>query len=238
MRLRRIFVFYKNELFVLITNAGTYITALLMLLVPSSYYFFFCKFFSYGTGSIDLRLFYMFLPYLSIILIPVLTMDSWTKDSDWIFQMPFTTTEIVVAKWTAVVTIFFILQVMLISVPFCVNMFGFVDSGQVFVSNVLMLLFFCAACALGQFVSLLAQNNIISALLTALILAITDFVHLLPVYAGVSSRTASVINYFSFAWHFDSASKGIMDSRDAGFYILQTFLFLFLTVLVIERRKK
>ena len=238
MRLRRVFVFYKNELFVLITNAGTYITALLMLLVPSAYYFFFCRFFSYGTASADLRLFYMFLPYLSIILIPVLTMNCWTADSDWMFQMPYTTAEIVVAKWAAVVTVLFVLQTVLLCVPFLVNMFGFVDFGQVIVSNVLMLLFFCAACALGHLVSLLARNNIVSALVTALVLAVTDFIHLLPIYAGLSSRTASVINYFSFAWHFDSASKGILDSRDVCFYILQTFIFLSLSVFVIERRKK
>lgn len=238
MNIKRVTAFFKNELFLAFTNIGTYIAALLFLIVPSAYFFFFSHFFVEGSGSADLRIFYLFLPYLSIIVIPVLTMNCWIADSDAILQLPYSTIEIVVAKWLSTVTLILLMQLLLLTVPFTVNCFGFVDAGQVFVSNIVLLLFFCSVCALGQLVSLIMLNNVASAMITAVLLAITNLIHLLPVQAGLSSKAASFINYFSFAWHFDSASKGILDSRDVIFYLLQTFVFLFVSAALIEKRKR
>ncbi len=236
--IKRLAAFFKNEIFITFTNTATYIAALLFVIVPSAYFFFASHFFVIGSGSADLRLFYLFLPYLSIIVIPVLTMNSWLADSDSVFQLPFSTEEIVVAKWLASVTLILLMQILLLTVPLTVNFFGFVDAGQVFVSNIMLFLFFCSVCAMGQLVSLIMRNNVASAMITAVFLALTNLIHLLPVQAGLSSKTGSLINYFSFAWHFDSASKGILDSRDIIFYLLQTAVFLFISVALIEKRKK
>lgn len=238
MNIKRVAVFFKNELFLAFTNIGTYIVALLFLIVPSVYFFFFTHFFVEGSGSADLRIFYLFLPYLSIIVIPVLTMNCWIADFDTIIQLPFSTVEIVVAKWFSSITLILLMQILLLTVPLTVNCFGFVDAGQVFVSNIVLFLFFCSVCAMGQLVSLIMLNNVAAAIITAVFLALTNLIHLLTVRAGLSSKTGSFINYFSFAWHFDSASKGILDSRDVFFYLLQTFVFLSVSAALIEKRKR
>uniref|UniRef100_UPI000AF19A1A DUF7088 domain-containing protein n=1 Tax=Treponema endosymbiont of Eucomonympha sp. TaxID=1580831 RepID=UPI000AF19A1A len=42
----------------------------------------------------------------------------------------------------------------------------------------------------------------------------------------------------SFAWHFDAAGKGIVDSRDLAFYAAATAFFLASTVFLLEKRKR
>jgi ABC-2 type transport system permease protein len=45
------------------------------------------------------------------------------------------------------------------------------------------------------------------------------------------------INFLSLAFHFESFSRGIIDTRDLGFFVISTVLFLFLNTRVILFRK-
>jgi ABC-2 type transport system permease protein len=48
---------------------------------------------------------------------------------------------------------------------------------------------------------------------------------------------AEGINFVSLSFHFESFSKGLIDSRDLAFFILSTILFLFLNTRVLIFRK-
>jgi ABC-2 type transport system permease protein len=48
---------------------------------------------------------------------------------------------------------------------------------------------------------------------------------------------AEGINFLSLSFHFDSFSKGIIDTRDLAFFAITTALFLFLNTRVILFRK-
>jgi len=49
--------------------------------------------------------------------------------------------------------------------------------------------------------------------------------------------TATIIEYLSIDYHFNNIARGVIDSRDLIYYFSMMFLFLFLTVQVLESRK-
>ena len=52
-----------------------------------------------------------------------------------------------------------------------------------------------------------------------------------------SPTLSGIVQRFGVDYHFDSIAKGVVDSRDVIYALTVTGLFLFLNVLMIERRK-
>jgi ABC-2 type transport system permease protein len=46
-----------------------------------------------------------------------------------------------------------------------------------------------------------------------------------------------LLNYVSLSFHFESFSRGLLDSRDMAFFVVTTGLFLFLNTRVLIFRK-
>ena len=53
---------------------------------------------------------------------------------------------------------------------------------------------------------------------------------MLPLYCALPKFLYIVCNQLSVYWHFDAASKGIIDTRDIIFYLVIISLFLFLAI--------
>ena len=89
-----------------------------------------------------------------------------------------------------------------------------------------------ALLAIGTFISTLTKNQIIAGAATfgvCLLLWILEWV------SGYETATwAKVLAYCSVITHFDSFSKGVLDTKDAVFYLSVIFLGLFLTTRSLE----
>jgi ABC-2 type transport system permease protein len=81
--------------------------------------------------------------------------------------------------------------------------------------------------AVGTFISTLTRNQIIAGAATfgaCLLLWVLEWV------AGYETATwAKVLAYFSVITHFESFGKGVVDTKDAVYYLSLIFLGLFLT---------
>ena len=86
--------------------------------------------------------------------------------------------------------------------------------------------------AIGTFISTLTKNQIIAGAATfgvCLLLWIVGWV------AGYETATwAQVLAYMSIITHFESFAKGVLDSKDAIFYVTVIFLGLFFTARSME----
>ena len=122
--------------------------------------------------------------------------------------------------------------------PFTVHFFGAVDMGQVIAANIVVLLYFSTATALGEFLSLTAKNQITSALLTVLVLSLLNGAHIVPLLFKMPKILESFFNGISFSYHFDAASKGIIAIRDILFYFALTAILLGMQLLFIETKKE
>ncbi|MFA6855584.1 MAG: GldG family protein [Treponema sp.] len=176
-----------------------------------------------GTGSTDLRLFFAAIPYVSILLIPVIS--SGTDDSGFFGTFPLSSAEYTIASFLTMLIQFCIMSMTLLLLPVCVSLFGDVDPGQICTGFFLIVIY--EACVISF---CLAAGFIFSRgvafVFSALFIAVTDFIQL-----AVSFRR------LSFTYHFDAASKGILDTRDIIFYVCLTFFFLLTAVYIREKKK-
>lgn len=238
MKVRTIAVLVKKELFLMLITPAVYIASIVFMVASAASFLFGTDFFVAGIGTADLRAFYMFFPYGAILLVPSLTMNLWTVEIEEVSAvLPFTVTDAVVSKWLAPLFITTAIQTVLLVVPLSVNLFGYVDAGQVFTANIIMFLYFAASAALGELISLVCRSHITAAVVCAVILALVNSLHLIPLYAALPKPLSEAANALSFAWHFDAASKGILDTRDVAFYGVLCALFVVLCVFIGERRK-
>ena len=227
------FSFFKHKLYVAFSSSLFYIVAVIVDLFCSIQFFFVNNFFG-GTGSTNLYNFFVAIPYISILVIPIFCIKPTGSSYDDF--VPISRLKMIIFNWLSICVQFVAMLLPLIIVPFCVNLFGNVDFGQVFTSFVMIILYGLAACSIGTFFYYLFLSNTISFIFSALVLALSNILHLLMEYFSNVSFISFFVKLFSFSWHFDSASKGIIDSRDIVYFIVISAFFIFLTFVVYEKK--
>jgi len=98
-----------------------------------------------------------------------------------------------------------------------------------------MLLMSMAYIAIGLFASSITNNQIVAFLLALLIGVF--FLIIFDVLSGSFTGTiGQLLNYFSMSTHFDSISRGVIDSRDLLYFLSITFLGLMLAETSLSKR--
>ncbi|MDB6067897.1 MAG: type transporter [Pedosphaera sp.] len=92
--------------------------------------------------------------------------------------------------------------------------------------------------SLGCFASSLTRSQIIAAMVS-FTLGVTMFLlSFLPGHVQVSAGwQAEVLSYMALFDHMNDFARGLMDTRHVVFYVSLTFLFLFLTLRVVQSRR-
>ncbi len=226
----------KKELFFMLISPSVYASILLFVIGSAVNFFIGEHFFTIGLGSSDLRFFFGFMPYVCILVIPSLTLNLWQHehDSD---SLPYTSLHIILAKFTASSLFFTAALLISLIVPLCASFFADIDTAQLISGFSVMLLCVLSYISLALCISLLLVHQIASFLVTSVILFTINTVHLIPLYTHVSTSLSNIINVISFAWHFDAAGKGILDSRDIIFYLMVIAVCIAASVCIKEKRK-
>jgi ABC-type uncharacterized transport system involved in gliding motility auxiliary subunit len=144
------------------------------------------------------------------------------------------------AKWLAGLIAYIAFLAPCATVPAVSSAFASVDWASAAASFALAVFFGAAGVALGCFVSFAVKNRGAAFLVTALALGLSNSAHLAPLYTGealAGRALSSLARTFSFAWRFDAAGKGILDSRDFLFFIALAWAFLCLTAIAFENRR-
>lgn len=223
------FVIAGREIRAYFTSPIAYIVTGLFLL--ASGFLFFNTFFLYGRA--ELRNFFGILPVLLSFFIPALTMRLLAEEKrsgsyETLLTLPVTETQIVIGKFIAsfvsgaallVPTLFYVLTCFI---------FGKPDAGPI-VGGYLGALFLVASfCAVGLFATSVTKNQIIAFFIAfALCLVLTFISNFLIFMPGA---LVAFFDYFSAFSHFNSISRGIIDTRDLVYFVSLTAVFLVLTV--------
>lgn len=224
----------KNNLQSSFTHAITYVVAILFELFISIN-FYIRKGFFLGNGTSDLLLFFSAVPYISIIIVPSICykFESSLYDN----FVPLKSFKIVFSHYLSNLIVFSIFIIFLIPCALFINFFGSIDIGQLFIGIFFLFLYGSCIISICSFFNEIFTSPIVSFIVSALVLAIFNCAHLFVVYFSFSNIISNFIKYISFAWHFDAASKGIFDTRDFIYFIVTSFIFLFLSVIVVELKK-
>ena len=223
------FIIMRRELGAYFTNPAAYIVGGLFLIFSGI--LFFSTFFL--NGRAELRNFFSLLPILLSLFVPALTMRLFSEELrsgsfETLMTLPVTEAQVVIGKFLAAfaTSAAMLLPTLFYVVTACV--FGKPDAGPI-VGGYIGALFLCAAySAVGIFSSGITKNQII-AFFTALALcfALTLLGSLL---VFLPAPLVKFFAWVSATTHFQSISRGIVDSRDILYFAALCAVFLLLTV--------
>ena len=205
-----------------------------------SFWLFFRGFFLYG--QIEMRGFFATLPWIFLFLIPALTMRLWAEEYqkgtiETLLTSSVTSFQIVFAKFTA--SFFFLSLALLstLSLPFSLSFLGEIDTGALFAAYIGTFLMGGGLLALGLFLSAITSNQIVAFIVSVL----ATFVWLI---IGMDIATFALpgflVPFFEFTGimtHYDAFLRGVIDSRDVIFFCSSIFFFLFLNILLLQKRR-
>jgi ABC-2 type transport system permease protein len=189
----------------------------------------------------ELRRFFELLPILLSLFIPALTMRVFSEERrsgsfETLLTLPVSTADVVTGKYLATLTSSLLMLVPTLSYALTCAMFGTPDAGPI-VGGYLGSVLLCAAyTAIGLYASSTTRNQIIAffvAFAICIVLsAISNFAVLLP------GSLVGLASFISASSHFESISRGIVDTRDILYFISLAAVFFVLTVQSIENARK
>ncbi len=238
--LHKILAVTKKELRSYFNTPIAYIFILFLLISTSVSLFYFQQFL--GSNTASFRGYFSTFPLVFVFILPALTMRSWAEErkmgtDEILLTLPFREFELVLGKFIAALALLTLVLLLSLPVPLMLAPLGNFDTGQIFCEYLGTLLLGSAGISIGLFISAVSYNQIsafmfgVIALLAITMLGSLQFVLSLPI--GLSR----VLDYLSLDYHFKGFVKGILDSRDLGYFIFLSAFFLFLNGKVIALRK-
>jgi len=236
----RALILARKELYQYLNAPAFYGAAVFFLLFTSVWLFYFQRYFSIDQAS--LRPYFAAFPIVYIFVIPVITMKSWAEERktgtvELLLTMPFSEWDLVLGKFFSALGMLTMILLLTLPLPLSLLSLGSFDSGTIFCEYLGVFLLGASATSLGLLLSCLSKNQGGAFLGSAVVLMAVMLVNQLVFSLNLPQWLAQGINFFSLAFHFESFSKGLIDSRDIAFFILSTALFLFINARVILFRK-
>ena len=230
----------RRELRAYFTTPVAYIVVVFFLVVTSAWFFFAQQFFAQDAAT--LRGYFSLWPVVFILLLPALTMRSWAEErrqgtAEILLTLPLRERELVAGKFVAAFALLLVLVVLTLPVALTVAPFGSFEPGQIAMEYLGVLLLGCAGIAAGQFVSALSANQISAFLFGVVFMLVITMIGQIPAVTVLPSWLASAFSWISFDFHFDSFSKGVLDTRDVLYFLVLGIAFLYATTRVLFLRR-
>jgi len=143
--------------------------------------------------------------------------------------------EIIIAKFLASFTIgvtailpslIFVYSIYQLSSPT-----GNIDEGELIGSYIGMILLVALYSSIGLFCSSISKNPMISFILTVIMILVLYFFFDFLVYF----YNIPIIEYLSVEFHYESISRGVIDTRDIIYFASLIILFLYFSTIAIDR---
>jgi ABC-2 type transport system permease protein len=237
---------FKRELFGLLNSLMAYITIGVFLLACSLLLWFFPDTSILDYGYAELTGFFSLAPFLFLFLIPAITMRSFAeerKEGTYVLlaTRPLTDWQIILGKYFSclVLVVFSLLPTLIyyysiyrLGLPV-----GNIDFGASIGSYLGLVLLGAAFTAIGVFTSSLTKSQVIAFALAVFVCFIgyNGFDALSKIF-GLRNFESLLLG-LSVSEHYQSISRGVLDSRDLIYFITLTAIFLGLTKLVLGGRK-
>jgi ABC-2 type transport system permease protein len=185
-------------------------------------------------------------PYVFLLLIPAVTMRTFAEEKksgtlETLFTKPISDIRIILAKYLAslVLVILSLLPTLLYvyTAGYLANPMWDVDFGAIWGSYIGLLLLASVYIAVGIFASTLTDNQIISFIYSvSLCLFLTFGMSELANFSSLRFVDLLILN-LGLAEHYNSVSRGVIDTRDLLYFLSADAFFLGLANLILQKRK-
>lgn len=231
------FAIFKRELKAYFTSPLGYV--FLAIFYAFSGLFFYI--FSLSVGSTDISSVFLMMFIVLMVFVPLLTMrllseDKKQKTDQLILTAPVSLLSIVMGKFLAAYAIFAIGVAVMPVYGFVMSTFATVSWLPIWGNTVGLLLLGGIFVSIGLFISSLTENQMIAAIggffINLMILLMNTLKSALP--NGLLQDVLSSISVYS---RYSEITNGIFSLSSLIFFVSVIFIFLFLTVRVLEKRR-
>lgn len=234
--MRSIFIKEINSFFSSIVG---YVALLVFLGACSLFLWIIPQYSIFGYGYASMARFFDIAPWLLLLLVPAVTMRSFadefrTGTIEWLSTKPITDLQIITGKYLATLALILFALIPTLIYVFTIANLSFPDVGLDggAIAGSYIGLFFLAAtfAAVGIFCSSLTANQVVGFLISLLAcyLLYTGFEQL----SKLPKFSEGIDYYLSMAgmeFHYNSISRGLIDSRDVIYFISVIVFFVALT---------
>lgn len=195
------------------------------------------NFMDYGYASMEL--YFEFIPWLLLFLIPAITMRSFAEEFnkgtiEWLATKPISNIQIILGKYLSSLTLVVIALLPTLIYAFSIHYLALdsnsLDGGALLASFLSLLFLVGSFTAIGVFCSTLATNQIVSFLLALFLCFIFyagfDSFSRIP---GVRGGLDYYLGLFGIEYHYNTMITGLVSLRDVLYFLALIFLFLMAT---------
>lgn len=239
------FSILKKEIASYLSSLVAYVTIAVFLLVMGLFLWVFpqSSILEYGYAGLDSL--FSTAPYLFMFLIPAITMRSLAEERregtfELLLTRPLSDWQIVIGKYLACLLI--VLFALIPTLVYYYSVYtlgapqGNVDTGAVIGSYIGLFLLGGVFCSIGLFASSISKNQII-AFTIAVFLCYFFYSGFDSLSQLLSLQSLSLEN-LGITEHYDSVSRGVLDTRDLVYFITVTGIFICLTLFVLIRQRQ
>jgi ABC-2 type transport system permease protein len=229
---------FKKELSYYFNNPIGYIVATLFAIFAN--FLFIKDLFLRGDSS--MRPFFDILPWLFMVFIPALTMRIFAEEKrvntiEVLLTLPISETNIVIAKFASLLIFSFFTLLLTLLIPVTLISVGKPYLPEIIVGYVGAFLLSASFISLSMFFSSLTKNQIVAFLCSVLTIFLLIVIGGDFLVSFIPRFIEENLNSFSPLYHYDNFLKGLVDLRSIIYFVSLKALFLFLTVINLEKRE-
>ncbi len=227
---------YKRELRAYFTSPMGYIIVAAILAILDMGYFILLN-----AQVIDVGFMLAYLNVPCLILIPIMTMrllseERNKKTDQLILTAPVSLMKIVLGKYFAACTVFLAAIVISFIFPATFFLFGEPSLAMIIGNYIGYTLLWFTMIAIGLFVSSITENQMISAVLTCIILVLIYILEMLVPSLNIPVLQPLLEGLLLFS-RFNDFAQGILNITTIVYYLSFIAVFLFATVRVLDKRR-
>lgn len=200
----------------------------------------------FDLGVASLQVMFEVAPFILIFLVSAITMRSISEEKrlgtlEILTTKPIHDVQIITGKFLASVTLIIIAIIPTLFYYYAIHQLaspiGNIDTGATLGSYIGLILLAACYASVGMFSSSLTDNQIV-ALITSMLFNFFFF-GVLGMLGDISWLTniGKSLEWFGLEFHYDSISRGVIDTRDVVYFLGFILVFLGLTKIVFESRK-
>lgn len=228
----------RRELKALFDQPTAYI--LLVVFAAVNGFLFFRQAELYGVAS--LRPMLDVLPWLLLFLVPAVTMRAVAEDTragtlEVVLAQPITELELLLGKYLGQALFLLIALAITLPIPLGLALGAKLDAGVVGAQYLGAALLALALAGVGVWASSVSRNQITAFILAVAVMFVLILVGLDPLLVGLPPRLGAIAAALGVLSHFTGIDRGVIDLRDALYFVSLGALFLVLAYFALMRRK-
>ncbi|HET7563920.1 MAG TPA: ABC transporter permease subunit, partial [Gemmatimonadaceae bacterium] len=234
----RIWTIARRELRSLLNHPTGYV--LLIAFVAINAFLFFRQ--AYLMGVATLRPMLDMLPWVFLLFVPAVTMRTLAEDSrsgllELVLAQPLTEMELLLGKYLGAVLFLWLALALTIPIPLGLSLGADIHWGPIIAQYVGAGLLAAGLAGVGVWASSLTRSQITAFILAVVVTFVLILVGLNPLIVGLPPTLGAIAARLGVLSHFQNIGRGVIDLRDAIYFVSLAGVFLALAYGALTGRK-